>query len=278
MDKNNKGHVFLAQNSDVDYVRQAYALASTIKQVNKIYNKTCLITNEIVPEEYKSAFDYIIPIPWGDLAKNSDWKVENRWKIIYATPFDENIVYDTDMLLLSSNDSWWNFFEDRDLVFTSNVLDYRGNVIKNDFYRKTIVENHLPNIYVGCFYFKKTEMSFKYFEMLDTITHNWQDCYNKLLKNKTQKFYSMDVSTALALMILDIKFDTVIPNGQYPKFTHMKPAIQNWQQVPARWTDVLNVEFGNNLIIGGYAQHGLFHYVEDEFLTDNILKKIKYDS
>jgi hypothetical protein len=30
-----KGHIFLAQNSDVDYVRQACALALTIKKYNK---------------------------------------------------------------------------------------------------------------------------------------------------------------------------------------------------------------------------------------------------
>jgi hypothetical protein len=66
-----KGHIFLAQNSDVDYVRQAYALALSIKKHNTQYNKTCIVTNDPVPEEYKHAFDYIVDIPWGDQAVNS---------------------------------------------------------------------------------------------------------------------------------------------------------------------------------------------------------------
>jgi len=73
----------------------------------KQFNQTCIITNDNIPEEYKHAFDFIVPIPWTDVAKDSAWKIENRWKIIYATPFKENIVYDTDMLLLNSNDHWW---------------------------------------------------------------------------------------------------------------------------------------------------------------------------
>jgi hypothetical protein len=88
-----KGHIFLAQNSDVDYVRQACALALTIKKYNK-HNETCLITNDPVPPLYRHAFDHIVPIPWGDSAIGSAWKIENRWKIIHASPFKENIVYE----------------------------------------------------------------------------------------------------------------------------------------------------------------------------------------
>ena len=54
-----KGHVFLAQNSDVDYVNQAYALALSIKHNNTI-NQTCLITNNTVPHEYRHAFDHVV--------------------------------------------------------------------------------------------------------------------------------------------------------------------------------------------------------------------------
>jgi hypothetical protein len=39
-----KGHLIFAQNSGVDYVREAYALALTIKKHNKI-NSTCLMTS-----------------------------------------------------------------------------------------------------------------------------------------------------------------------------------------------------------------------------------------
>ena len=55
-----KGHVFLAQNSNVNYVTQAYALALSIKLNNKQHNQTCLITNDTVPDDYRHTFDHIL--------------------------------------------------------------------------------------------------------------------------------------------------------------------------------------------------------------------------
>jgi hypothetical protein len=271
-----KGHVFIAQNSDVNYVRQACALALSIKRFNKVENKTCLITNDPVPEEYKHAFDYIVPIPWGDLAAKSDWKIENRWKIIHATPFKENIVYDVDMLLLNSNDHWWEYFNNYDLLFTSTVTDYRKNPVTSNFYRKTFTANQLPNIYVGAFYFKKNAKSFEFFKWLDIITKNWEEFYREFLPKTPQKFCSIDVSAALAIKFMDCENTTTVPGTVIPSFTHMKPAIQGWKTVPLKWTHVLSSYLDDecNLIVGNIKQQGLFHYVEDEFLTDDMMLKL----
>lgn len=268
-----KGHVFLAQNSNVNYVRQACALALSIKKFNKIHNKTCLITNDVVPNEYSHAFDHIVPIPWSDLAVGSSWKVENRWKIIHATPFKENIVYDTDMILLNTNDHWWDYFVDKDLYLTSNVRDYRGNIITNDFYRKTFTYNQLPNAYVGCFYFKKTQPAFEFFKWLDVISQNWESFYSKFLKTQPQRFLSIDVTAALALKFSGLEETAIVKQSSIPSFTHMKPAIQSWPQIPEKWTNTVPSYFSKHceLTVGGYKQQGLFHYVEDEFLQDYML-------
>ncbi len=274
-----KGHVFVAQNSDVDYVRQACALALTIKKYNK-NNATCLITNDPVPPLYLHAFDHIVPIPWGDAAKDSVWKIENRWKIIHVSPFKENIVYDTDMLLLNSNDHWWQYFEGKDLAFTSTVHDYRKNIITSDHYRKTFTANGLPNLYIGCFYFKKSSRSYEFFKWLDIITKNWQEFYKRYLPNRPQKFCSLDVNSALAVKFMGIEEESVIPGALCPSFTHMKPAIQRWKTVPPKWTDVLSSYYTQNgqLKVGNVLQQGLFHYVEDEFLTDMMLAYLMKDS
>ena len=65
-------------------------------------------------------------------------------------------------------------------------------------------------------------------------------------------------------------------NSFIPSFTHMKPAIQNWDHIPAKWTDVLSSYFDDdcNLFVGNIKQQGLFHYVEEEFLTDDIMFKL----
>jgi hypothetical protein len=268
----NKGHVFLAQNSNVDYIRQAYALALSIKIFNN-ENQTCLITNDKVPNEYVHAFDYIVPIPWKDSAMSSQWKIENRWKIIYATPFDENIVYDVDMLLLETNDHWWKYFEDKDLCFTTQVTDYRGNVITDDYYRKTFTANGLDNIYTGAFYFKKVNTAYEFFKWLEIIVTNWSKFYKAYLKNSPQRWCSIDVSAALALRFMGIS----ATNAGIPSFVHMKPAIQGWKKVPAKWTNVLNsfVDDSLSLKVGNFQQSGLFHYVEEGFLTTKQLSLLE---
>lgn len=273
----NKGHIFLAQNSDVDYVRQAYALALSIKKHNKKYNQTCLITNDPVPNQYRHAFDHIVPIPWGDQAVQSVWKVENRWKLIYASPFEENIVYDTDMILLNTNDHWWNFLSTRDLFFTSNVFDYRGNIIENNFYRKTFTDSNLPSLYVGVFYFKKAQLAYEYFTWLQLITENWKEFYSNCITTKHQNFYSMDVSSAMAVKFMDCLSEVSTPNIFTPSFVHMKPAIQGWKNRPLKWTSAVSVDFTKEgkLFVGGNLQKGVFHYVEDEFLTDTIIENLK---
>jgi hypothetical protein len=271
-----KGHVFLAQNSDVDYIKQAYALALSIKSHNQLYNNTCLITNDVVPEEYKHAFDYIIAIPWTDLANTSGWKIENRWKIIHATPFKENIVYDVDMLLLNSNDHWWKFFEGRDLLLPTTVTTYRNTIVSSDYYRKVFTNNNLPNVYCGAFYFKKVARSFEFFKWIEVITANWQQYYKTFLPNNTQKFASIDVSAALAIKLMDC-YDCLVPAGIcVPGFTHMKPALQGWYSANAKWTDTVGSYFDSdcNLFVGNFLQKGLFHYVEEQFLTDDVIHKL----
>lgn len=270
----NKGHIFLAQNSEIDYIRQAYALALSIKKYNK-FNSTCLVTNDEVSKKYKSVFDFIVPIPENDLAENSSWKIENRSKIIKASPFEENLVYDVDMLLLSTNDHWWNYLETRELVLTSTIFNYKKNVVLNDFYRKTFTANNLANVYTGCFYFKKCKISFEFFKWLEIIATNWKYFQETFLKKNPQKFFSLDVAAALSLKFMGIE-DNVLNNSQCPSFIHMKPQLQEWTNVPNYWTDVLNVYFdSNDLIVGNTIQKGLFHYVENEFLTDDIISNLE---
>ena len=106
-----QGHLIFAQNSDVDYVTQAYALALTIKKNNKV-NSVCLVTNDTVPSKYAAVFDHIVEIPWGDNAEFSSWKIENRWKLIYASPYDETMVYDLDFITLRKLNEHLNFIKD----------------------------------------------------------------------------------------------------------------------------------------------------------------------
>jgi hypothetical protein len=270
-----KGYVVLAQNSDINYIRQAYALALSIKKFQPNINNISLVTNDIVPDEYKSVFDKIISIPFGDHATDSQWKVENRWKLYHATPYDETIVLDADMLFLENMESLWTYVKGRDLFFTSKVIDYKNRTVVDTTYRKTFIENELPNLYSGLYYFKKSDKSLEFFKVLEFITYNWQKIYYEITPKHTQKWYSMDVSVAITAKILGI--DDEITNANSPFiFTHMKPAIQGWDPIPESYLSQTLINFNKKgeLYFNNIRQHGIMHYVEDKFLTDRIIENL----
>lgn len=270
-----KGFLVLAQNSSVDYIRQAYALALSIKSTQPTINKISIVTNDIVPEEYQTAFDKIIPIPFGDQAENSEWKVENRWKLYHATPYEETIVLDTDVLILENIERIWSFVKDRHLFFSSSVRDYKGRIITDRTYRKTFDENALPDVYSGMYYFKKCNESLEFFKLVEFITYNWERIYHEVTPKQTQKFFSMDVSFAIAAKILGIDDQIITANSPFT-FTHMKPALQGWDPVPETVLSqaIINFNSKKELFLNNFKQSGVFHYVEDEFLTDYLLGKL----
>lgn len=268
----NKGHLFFAQNTEkIDYVTQAYVAALTIKIFNR-NNHTCLITNDPVPVNYLKAFDHIVPIPWGDDASKSDWKIENRWKLIYSSPFDYTLVYDTDILLLSSNDYWWDYLTPHSLSFTTSVYDYRYNLINDTINRKSFIHNYLPNVYFGTHYFKKDKKSYEFYKWLEIITKNYSKFYQEHTPYYTQKFASMDVSSAVICKLLDIN----IKNSPL-QFIHMKTELQSWETMPNHWYEACILEFTDDLElrVSNFLQNGVFHYVDETFLTSNIINKVE---
>lgn len=271
-----RGFCILAQNNkDTDYVKQAYVLASSIHKFNKD-QKISLITNDTVLDEYKTVFDQIIPIPWSDDAKEEKWKIHNRWKIYHITPYDETIVMDSDMIVLSNITHWWNELSKNELFFVSNVKTYRGETVTSDYYRKMFVNNNLPNLYSGFYYFKKTDNNKTFFNLLEIIIKNWKNFYNNFAPKNEQNFCSIDISAAIASKILD-NTKYITDSNSFITFTHMKSHVQNWKNSTNNWLDSVEPYIDNTgkLFVGNFLQTGIFHYVEQEFLTDRVVKVIE---
>jgi len=270
-----KGYVILAQNnSSNDYVRMAYVLALSIKLTQKEITSVCLITDvpDAVPHHCNKVFDHVIQIPWYDDALNSEWKIENRWKIYYITPYDETILLDADMLFLSNVDNRWKFLnKNYDLFITSDVLTYRNELVIDNYYRKAFVENKLPNTYSAFTYFKKSKLADEFWLLVDIIYKNWQEFYNRFLPNYKPTHLSMDVVFALAVKILDIE-DQITTPFTYPTFIHMKSRIQNWGNISNEWTESITPYISNEgkLKIGNFQQTGIFHYTEKKFLNRHV--------
>ena len=268
-----RGIVVLAQNSNnEDYIEQATVLAQSLKLTNPTI-PISIITDDNVND--KELFDNIIPIPWGDLAHNKSWKVENRWKVFHMSPYKETLVLDTDMLFLKNIDHWWKFFENYDLYFTTNVKTYRDEVITSDFYRKTFTLNDMPNIYTGLYYFKRCEFTHNFFAYLELVMRNWIEFYDIFLKEEKPLHLSVDVCASITVKIMNITQQVTNSKINSPSFVHMKSHAQGWATPRSNWLDYVNPYLDNNcsLKIGNYLQNDLFHYTENNFLTHTNAKE-----
>ena len=124
-----KGYIVIAQNSeDTNYLRMAYALALSLKITqSKVSNlAVCVEDKNTVPEKYKKVFDKVIEIPWKDDAVDSDWKIDNKWKYYYMTPYDETVILDADMIFPTDVSHWWDTLSQKDVWATTNIKTYRG--------------------------------------------------------------------------------------------------------------------------------------------------------
>lgn len=265
-----KGYVILAQNSKHgDYLQMAYTLALSIKVTQSDTTSVSLITDvtDAVPYHYRSVFDNIIEIPWYDDAYESEWKIENRWKIYHITPYDETIVLDADMLALTDISHWWTHLNRYDMCFVTKPITYRNEPITETFYRKVFVENDLPNFYSAFMYFKKSDFAHRYWKMVELITKNWQVFYSRFLTESKPKHLSMDVTYALAAKLMDIQDMLIAPD--YINFVHMKGRCQNWRSNSDDWRKCVAAYIDNlgNLKVGNYKQSGLFHYTEKDFVS-----------
>lgn len=272
-----KGIVVLAQNNDCDnYVEQACLLAMSLQATNS-NDKISIITNDQVPAEYQELFDRIIPIPFGDDAEESEWKIENRWKIYHATPYDYTIVLDTDMLILQDISAWWKFLSNYELFFTSKVYTYRNEKVTNNYYRKAFVENQLPNLYTGLHYFEKSDFAQEFYKWMELITQNWQLFYGQYVKKHYPKGPSMDLTASIAAKILDCENQITNSVAKFPSFTHMKPCVQNWTKQIDHWQDYVRpyIDRECNIHIGSYIQTGILHYTEKDFANQKLFDRYR---
>ena len=257
------GIVVLAQNlEDVNYVKQAELLAMSLKVTNP-KTKISIVTNDKV--NFTNLFDKIIPIPWNDDAKFSSWKIENRWKIYHASPYDKTMVMDVDMLVLQDISTWWKFLEKYKLFFTSKVFTYRGDISDTSYYRKTFIANKLPNLFAGLHYFEKSDQALEFYKLLELVVQNWEAFYERFLEGVTRpKQPSIDVCASIVALILDCTDSITNELVDIPSFTHMKNKCQGWTDGSSNWQDKVGFYINIEYNVGYTALIGAIYYNQPE--------------
>lgn len=278
-----KGYLVLAQNSKKeDYLRLAYGLALSIKNSQSTVNDICLATDvplNRIPQKYKDVFDDIVPIPWSDHAAGSKWKIENKWKYYYMTPYDETVILDADMVFPEDISHWWNILSQRDIWIANSPRTFKGDVITSTRFREAFVSNKLPNVYTAFMYFKKSELASELFKMVEIIFNNWEKFYYEYMDENRPKHLSGDVAYALAIQLLGIENECIGNLEHLPTFVHMKGQLQGIDErmITENWTQNIPTYFDDNgrFKIGSYQQIYPFHYHVKEWLTDEIIETLE---
>ena len=267
--------IVVASNPDVDYLKLAYALALSIKNTQKPgYDKVALvIDNPALVESLKSPWVFDHVIHWD---KETHW--DGRSYMDQLSPFDNTVCLDADMLFLRDHSHWIDYFvENSELYVPSKAFTYRGEVITDDYYRKTFTRNNLPNLYSMFTFFKKeSTLAKEFFELGRYIIKKPIEFSNLYLNKQRPKVVGTDEAFALSAKILDIDSE-ISYDLEFPNIVHMKPMIQNWPWPADRVTEHAGFYFNTsgNLKIGNYQQHSIVHYVEKDLITDEIVNMLE---
>ena len=256
-----KGYLVMAQGEQ--YARQAEALARSISSTQSCVSRLSVITDQ---EVNHSLFDQVITLPV-DLAPDAKWKIENRVQFRELSPYNETVILDSDMLFLSDVSHWWNHLSKYELLLTNKVQTYRGDwVSEKNPYRFAFTTHNLPNVYSAFTYFKKTQLTADFFELVKQIVLNWDTWVYRYTPDYIQKSPSIDLAMAIAVDIMGINAE-VTSQEQFPTFTHMKGKIQGWKNGVDEWTAVVNTYYSaDGLRLNSHLQTGILHYVKKDFV------------
>jgi hypothetical protein len=265
-----KGFLWFAQNNDkTDYAKLSIELAKSIKKYN-IENSICVVADN--QTKIKSEYIDSVIVLKEDNSKTDLLKFSNEYKAFNLTPFTHTIKLEADMLFTSSTDEWWNHLGQHDMIFSIGCRNYKDIVIKKSPYRKLFDKNLLPNVYNGLFYFRKSVLSKKFFDLCKLITLNWSTVKDELLINCHDIVPTTDVVYALALRIMD-------PTGQllidYPwfKFIHSKPIINNSENVADQYNYLYPIKLNDRIYLGGNRLNRIWHYYQKnttDLLNDRV--------
>jgi hypothetical protein len=263
--------IVISKNDSVDYLKLAYALALSIKNTQREgFDNVALVTDNIEDvKKLKSSWVFNEIIEW-----NQETFWDGRSWMDKLSPWDNTICLDADMLFFRDYSHWAEYFIDNSELYIPNKsYTYRGEIVKDSYYRKTFELNDLPNLYSFYTFFKKdSEIAEEFFSLGRYILKNPNEFKNLFLEKYIPKVVGTDEAFSLAAKILDIQ-DDISYDLEFPKVVHLKPMIQNWPWPADKVSDHVGFYFDlqGKLKIGNYQQQDIVHYNEKNYVTDEII-------
>lgn len=205
--------LFARNNSQVDYLKQAYWLA--IRASKQLNLPTSVVTDDIdylktnYPD-YDTVFDNVIVHEYtnnfttkryhdGALSqKKLDFKNDTRPLAYDLSPYDETLLIDTDIVIADDNflqcfDQDKNFLIYKDAYDLAQFRDYR------EF--EYISDTGVDFYWATCIFFRKTPENKIYFDLVQHVQENWQH-YNSIFQINSN-VYRNDHAFSVAIHIMN---------------------------------------------------------------------------
>ena len=203
--------------------------------------------------------------PEGDATYGKKHKIHNFWQIYWATPYDETIVLDADMLFLNDYSYWWDYLSKFDLLFPNTVINYKQEIIKHEQYDKILTEHEIRPAYEKMFYFKKGQVAQEFFTMLEQILKNYRSISTKIFPNKRPSSLRTSHIFPTCIKMLGIE-DVVYDKNNVFKYIDMKLSclnapVKKWEEDLYYWGDI------TNFYIENFNQYYPLHYRNAEIHT-----------
>lgn len=214
--------VFARNNSQINYCKQAYFLAKRVKEYLNLPTTIVTDSRQFLLLEYPDAeivFDNIVDIVWDKkdlkqgtvlssnekhhqkefhdgsiISKKLEWKNNLRSTAYEASPYDETLLLDTDIVIC--NDIFLKCFEQpNDLLMYKESTDLSGFDRGEEFLR---VSNTSVDFYwATCVFFRKSLVAETFFGLIKHIQENWKH-YTRIFQISNSRFrndYAFSIAT-----------------------------------------------------------------------------------
>jgi len=205
--------VFARNNSQVDYVKQAYFLAKRVEKYLKL--PVSLVTDNLDYiksnyKDYKKVFDKVITTEYttaftlkryndGSLSgKQLEFKNDTRPMAYELTPYDETLLLDSDIVIADTT-FLECFNQQSDFLIYKSAYDLANFRDYSEFTH--ISDTSVPFYWATCVFFRKTPENKIFFDLIQHIKENWQH-YNSVFQlNRT--VYRNDHAFSIAIHIMN---------------------------------------------------------------------------
>jgi|TARA_B110000263_G_C15198246_1_gene459407 hypothetical protein len=240
---------YLIYAIDEPYISKANALKKSIEYYT---NDSVTILSDKFPD--------------GDATYGKKHKIHNFWQIYWATPYDETIVLDADMLFLNDYSYWWNYLSKFDMLFPDTIINYKQETVSHEQYDRILTDNNIRPSYEKMFYFRKGQVVQELFTIMEQVIKNFEKFSFDYFPDYKPQSCITSYIFPICIKMLGIE-DVIYDRNDIFKYVDMKLSCLNTSNI-IKWDEDLNY-WGDykEFYIENFKQYYPLHYRNAEIHT-----------